>query len=309
MAVAALAGAPVFAAISASPGALNYVEGRGSIGPEQLSSKSVGSTTLEPGQTLRTTDGRVEVLLTPGVFLRLNNNSAVRMVSPGLTDTRVAVLQGQAMLEADNLQKENNLKVESGRAVTTIEKNGLYRFDANRSLVAVYDGKAQVQEGDKVVDLKGGRATDVSGTAPAKAVKFDKKAAEDDLYNWSKVRSEYLAEATAAAAPTYVLNTSGWIGPGWYWNPWFTSYTFIPGSGIIYSPFGWGFASPWAYGPWGWGYAPGYWVVPRVAGRVPGRVYVPTRPAAPTNPGVFRPAINSGMIGRGGTHFTGPHGR
>ena len=29
------------------------------------------------------------------------------------------------------------------------------------------------------------------------------------------------------------------------WDPWFSCYTFIPGDGIFYSPFGWGFYSPW----------------------------------------------------------------
>jgi len=37
----------------------------------------------------------------------------------------------------------------------------------------------------------------------------------------------------------------GWWGAGWYWDPWFAGFTFIPGDGIFYSPFGWGFYSPW----------------------------------------------------------------
>src|SRR5258707_6533850 len=49
------------------------------------------------------------------------------------------------------------------------------------------------------------------------------------------------------AASTYYVNGSfgpGWYGGGWYWSPWFGAYTFIPGDGIFYSPFGWGFYSP-----------------------------------------------------------------
>jgi hypothetical protein len=30
----------------------------------------------------------------------------------------------------------------------------------------------------------------------------------------------------------------------WYWNPYFSMFTFIPGVGNIYSPFGYGFYSP-----------------------------------------------------------------
>ena len=39
---------------------------------------------------------------------------------------------------------------------------------------------------------------------------------------------------------------AGWYGAGWYWDPCFGAYTFIPGDGIFYSPFGWGFYPPFA---------------------------------------------------------------
>ena len=56
---------------TAQPGALNYVEGQARIGNQTITSKSVGSTNLNPGDVLSTGDGRVEFLLTPGVFMRL----------------------------------------------------------------------------------------------------------------------------------------------------------------------------------------------------------------------------------------------
>ena len=43
---------------------------------------------------------------------------------------------------------------------------------------------------------------------------------------------------------SYVVNAGGWYGLGWYWNRGFGMYSFIPGDGILYSPFGWGFYSP-----------------------------------------------------------------
>src|SRR5579862_8166574 len=68
----------------ARPGSINYVEGKASVGTQVLGPSSPGSIELEKGQTLTTEDGKVEVLLTPGVFLRVADNSAVRMVSPEL---------------------------------------------------------------------------------------------------------------------------------------------------------------------------------------------------------------------------------
>jgi hypothetical protein len=54
----------------------------------------------------------------------------------------------------------------------------------------------------------------------------------------------------------------GWYGDGWYWDPWFDAYTFIPGDGIFFGPFGWGFYSPWyVFGApyFGFGYWGGYY--------------------------------------------------
>jgi hypothetical protein len=41
-----------------------------------------------------------------------------------------------------------------------------------------------------------------------------------------------------------VNDGAGWYGAGWHWDPCFGAYTFIPGDGIFYSPFGWGFYPP-----------------------------------------------------------------
>src|SRR2546429_425382 len=73
---------------SAVPGTLNYVEGKVSIGEETLDSKSIGSAEVKPGQSLTTGSGKAEVLLTPGVFLRVGDNSTVTMISPGLRTRR-----------------------------------------------------------------------------------------------------------------------------------------------------------------------------------------------------------------------------
>ena len=79
------------------------------------------------------------------------------MVSSGLTDTRVAVDHGVALLEATEVHKENNIQVAASTLNTTVEKKGLYRFDADRSAVSVFDGKAKVAEGDSAVEVGKGK--------------------------------------------------------------------------------------------------------------------------------------------------------
>src|SRR5438552_6406555 len=65
---------------SAIPGTLNYVEGHASIGEQTLDSKAIGSAELQAGQVLATENGKAEVLLTPGVFLRRGSNSSVERI-------------------------------------------------------------------------------------------------------------------------------------------------------------------------------------------------------------------------------------
>ena len=103
---------------STMPGTLNYVEGQALIGAQTLDSKSVGATELQTGEVLGTENGKTEILLTPGVFLRLGHNSSVKMISPTLTNTGVALNQGEAMLEVDEIHPENNIRVsQAGRAL------------------------------------------------------------------------------------------------------------------------------------------------------------------------------------------------
>jgi hypothetical protein len=96
--VAAFLPAPTWASTASTntalPGTLNYVEGNVSMGTQALNSKSIGSAELQPGQSLVTGKGKAEVLLTPGVFLRVGNNSSVQMISPSLTDTEVGLDKG-----------------------------------------------------------------------------------------------------------------------------------------------------------------------------------------------------------------------
>jgi hypothetical protein len=258
--LAALLAAPAWAdntgANSALPGTLNYIEGKAFIGEQPLNGKSIGQVTLEAGQSIDTASGKTEILLTPGVFLREGDNTSVKMNSAGLANTQLTLLQGHVMVEATEVLPQNNLRITEDGITTRILKPGLYDFDGARNQVRVFDGEATVLEADKEIKLKAGHEVTLV-SAPEKAEKFDRKADNnDDLYRWSSLRSAYLAEANIDSA-RYVVDDGwgpGWYGPGWgwgmgwgggwWWNPWFSAYTFLPGDGLFYSPFGWGFYSP-----------------------------------------------------------------
>ncbi len=243
----------------ARPGTLNYIEGQASIGRQALNENSVGSAELQAGQILTTQNGKVEILLTPGVFLRVDSNSAIQMDSPGLADTALTLQRGRAMIEVAEIYSANDIVVRQNGASVRLLKRGLYDLNADLALVRVFDGKAEVQAGPQKLDVGGGHQLVLGHAGKLETHSFDKNADQDAFYRWASLRSSYLAEANVDAARTYLAGGMGWYGPGWYWDPWFSAYTWIPGDGMFWSPFGWGFYSPFAlYGVGFYGYGLGF---------------------------------------------------
>jgi hypothetical protein len=157
----------------------------------------------------------------------------------------------------DELYKENNLSVVVDGATTRIEKVGLYEFDANQPSVKVLEGKAVTYEGDRRVSLGKGREALLAEGQPISRQKFNTAEVEDDpLYRWSKLRAEYATESNVDEGNA-LMAEGGWWGPGWYWDPFWADFAFMPGWGIGWGPFGFPFFSPWYagfapyYGFWG----------------------------------------------------------
>jgi hypothetical protein len=258
--IGALLCAPLFGQNQPSPGALNYVEGVVSLEGRQLTDKDVGSTTLSPGEILSTHAGKAEILLTPGVFLRVGDHSAVKMISPDLTLTQVQLVRGRVGVEVDEIHPQNDLQIIDDGVATQLVKNGYYEFTANNPTAMVFKGKAAVEVSDgKYKVVKGHHEfalvePDGQPLAKEKPEDFNTHRTKDDLYKWSSLRSQYLAEDNNQIAGEYA-DASGFY-PGWYWDPYAWDYTFI-GMNPYWSPFGFGFYPPWWGGFYG-GYYGGY---------------------------------------------------
>jgi FecR protein len=237
---------------TATPGTVNYIEGEVSIDGQAVARNQNGYSELESNQVLSTQNGKAEILLSPGVFLRVGNNSEIRMVSPQLVAPQVEVTRGEAMVEADWVPKDAQINVLERGAQASIRKAGLYRFDSDASRIEVIDGKLQVTENDQTKEFGKGKEVMLTA-AQLKPVSFDRKA-EDDLYRWSSVRASYLAEANMSTAQSAYAGYGPYWGAGWYWNPYFAFWSWLPGDGYFFSPFGYPFFSP-AYVV----YAPGFW--------------------------------------------------
>ena len=148
------------------------------------------------------------------------------------------------MLEADEVLDGNHLVISDNGVDTNIQKHGLYKFTANPAQLSVYDGKAQVFMDERNIEIGKGKQLTLAQNAVLKPQSFDRHTT-DALYQWSDVRSKYVAEANQSSVQYLVGgNPWGWYGMGWYWNPWFASWAWVPGDGFFASPFGFGFYSP-----------------------------------------------------------------
>jgi hypothetical protein len=227
---------------TALPGTVNYIEGQASIDGTPLSTKQNGNTQVQPNQSLATSNGKAEMLLSPGVFVRLGDNSEVRLVSNGIVNPTIEVTRGEVMVEVDSKPHDGQLTVLEHGARASILKTGLYRFDMDQNRIAVLDGKVKVLENDKTKEF--GRKHELLLNDPKmKTTGFDVKA-RDGLYTWSSVRSSYLAQANQMTAQNAYSGNGPWWGTGWYWNPYFSAWSWMPGDGWFYSPFGYPFYSP-----------------------------------------------------------------
>jgi hypothetical protein len=235
-------------AISAKSGLISYIEGRVLLGQESVAVKSGGRLSeVKPEQTLRTEEGRAEILLTPGVILRLGENSAVKMIANRLEDTRVELTSGSAVVEATEIDKAHAVTLLVGQASVGLRKMALLSLNAQAG-IRMFKGEAQIIAGGEAQILREGRQ--LPAATPFAVTKFD-KTETDPLYRWANRRSEIVAMANIASARTLQSDLRsgsplglGFQQGGWFYNPYFGMFTYIPLSGMLRSPFGFFYYSP-----------------------------------------------------------------
>jgi hypothetical protein len=290
--------------VSARSGAIHHIEGRVLVDNQPVQKKFGEFPNLAEGSLLRTELGRAEVLLTPGVLVRLGEASAMRMLATDLKDTRLELVAGTALVEAMEIFEDNAVTVMAGGAAIEIVDHGLYRITAEPPELRVYKGKARVTQNDETLVAKKGRSVAL-GAGRLAASRFDTEET-DALYRWSARRSAYLAMANVSAAKTLLDWGVPWRTSGWYWNPYFGMLTFIPASGLFHSPFGYSFWSPsrvfYVYAPpqvqggWGGGGGGGRYNPDLGYVTVTGRS-APSAPAPAVSPGAAAAPAESPRMG------------
>jgi len=247
---------------SAHSGTLHYFEGDVSIDGAAVQSKVGRFSEIKEQSVLRTTQGRAEVLLTPGVFLRVGENSAIKMLDNRLISTRVEIVSGTVIVEADDPQltiKDSPVSLIYKDYEIRMVKHGLVEIGSDPAQMKVYKGEAVVSTANDRATVKEGRLLPFSAALLTES--FNEKVG-DDLYLWARDRSQSISAANMSSARSLNPNGYGsgyssgygygsgygsglgnWNG-GWYFNPYFNMYTFVPAAGTFWNPWGYGFFSP-----------------------------------------------------------------
>ena len=195
--------------ISAHSGVIHFSEGTVLVDDQPVEQKLGKFHDVNDGSELRTLDGRAEVLLTPGVFLRVGENSAIRMISNDLTNTRVELLNGSAIVESDDVAPRTAITMSYREFQVHFEKNGQYRFNTDPAEIKVYKGEAEVLLGGKPVEVEDGQA--LSFATPLACRKLENQSG-DALDHWATARNESIAENNVTTGDPDNPDWSGGLG-------------------------------------------------------------------------------------------------
>lgn len=292
--------------ISAKAGGVNFVEGAVNVARKTgRSGVLLKGDTLEIGDKVSTgANGKAEILLNPGSFVRLAGNSEFEFTTVALEDLQLKLRSGSAMFEVitDN---EFTFAVNTPKAKFFVVKTGVYRVDVlsdGTSKIEVWKGKAQIDDAYQT-EVKGGREAVVNGSQVSVA-KFDRDE-KDEFEIFSKARAKELAKVNRSLQNRdvryslmnsfYRTRWSMYDSYGlWVFNRGFGSYAFLP--------FGYGWNSPYGYyyncDIWG------YNLPPVIYNYYPPVQSTPTNPTNPTTPNtppdrIGSPGIRNPRISRG----------
>ena len=187
--------------ISAKAGGVNAVTGRtgvhskGSSVWEQLTIRD----NLEGGDVVKTgLDGRVEILLNPGSYMRVGENSEFELIDNSLDKLEVRLLKGTAIVEATGAEDtELQINITTPHAKMAIVQRGLYRVNVvPGDLTELIVRKGRVLLTDPETKVKGGKKLIFSGGGYSVAKLTDAEKKDIDSFDvWSKDRAEMIAKA------------------------------------------------------------------------------------------------------------------
>jgi hypothetical protein len=261
--------------ISAKAGGVNAVTGGASMLPhgngewQQLTIKE----DLEAGDLVKTgVDGRVEMLLNPGSYLRVGENSEFELADNSLENLELRLIKGTAIVEVTGADDEELfIGITTPHTRMSIVRRGLYRVSVvpgdNTELI-VRKGRVMLEGSHTKVN--GGNKVVFSSNSflVAKLKDADKKQL-DALDGWSKNRAQALAKENNRISDRTLNSLARSFDDDWFSQSFFrqrrlgfwlyssgsSCYTFIPYYRRQGSPYGGGYSRSifaGGLGSWGW---------------------------------------------------------
>ena len=256
--------------ISAKAGGVNAVTGHVTVTRTGQSAQLLSSQDdLVSGDVVTTgAGGQAEVLLNPGSYLRVAENSEFVLVDNSLNNLVVKLVKGSAIIEAsggDDVDLRINVLANQQRLV--IIRGGIYRINVQPSAAELLVRKGRVLPSSNAREVvKGGTKVlyVASGPLAAKLTKQD----QDEFDLWSKKRAETLARAnqkiSGRAMNGYLASMSPFEWAFSAANPWglwtFSSFSHC----FTFLPFHYGWSLPYGhyygsyYNVWSYYGFPGY---------------------------------------------------
>lgn len=291
--------------ISAKAGGVNAVTGQASVSAKGKSDWQPLTVTddLDAGDRVRTaSDGRVEILLNPGSYLRIGGDSEFELSDNSLANLEVRLIRGTAIVEAAGYDgSELSINITTPHTKLAIVRGGLYRLNVipsdgtelivRKGRVILSNSHTKVKGGNKVV-------FSATSTAIAKLTSEEKKKSAEEIEVWSRGRAEELAKANRRITDRMMnsafasLNNSAFFSSRssgfWFFSSRNGCYTFLP---LFY---GWGspYGSSYHTAIYGFGYGPRGYSLPSYTN--------PTSAASPGYPSsspASNPISNPGSTG------------
>jgi len=256
--------------ISAKAGGVNAVSGQVMVkrvgqAPQLLTSQD----DLASGDVVNTGAGsQAEILLNPGTYLRLAEDTEFELVDNALDSLLVKLNKGSAIIEATGPgELEMRIPIITQQQKMTIVRAGIYRINVRPGITELFVWKGRMAlSGDRPDIIKSGKK--ITFSSAGQSIAKLEKTEQDQFDDWSKLRGQTLARANVKLSTRTLngyLSSSAWARPDasfgryglWTWSAFSSCYTFLPFYGGWGSPYGNNYG---LFAPHGFGYGyPGYY--------------------------------------------------
>ncbi len=249
---------------------------------------------ISEGDRLGTTEGRAEIYLNKGNYVRLDHNTKIDFIKlPDKVNelTQIQIWSGNVYFSFRFLEKEKNVEIHTPDVSVYLLEEGLYRIDVRENgetEILVFHGLIEAAgETGSVLIKDEQRMEAINGHFTSHPTRFY-AVAEDSFDRWSEHRDSqvrkllarrYLPEELedfeyelAAYGNWAYVSPYGYVwvpgGVDRYWRPYYHGrWIWLPLSGwtwLPYEPWGW---ATFHYGRWHWSVGLGwYWIPTRIWG-------------------------------------------